>query len=163
MPACNGFADTELAVGKRRVVAEGAPRIDSVVYSVKKVLIAGRDTDGSAGFNATTIRATGNASGTRQNSATAIFSHPLAATGGTLLHLNVGLVNDREANAGTGRNRSVWAAARESDPVGEMDDGRGSFWTAGTAGNGASRSALAGPAGRRAIHLVHRCAARIGP
>ena len=115
VPACNFFGDTELSIGKLRVVAEGAPRIDSVMYSIKKVLIAGGEAGWSAGFNAAIIRAAGKASGTRQNLLTAIFTRPLDANGDTMMHVNVGWVNDREAASGTRRNRGAWGAAVESN------------------------------------------------
>lgn len=115
VPACNIISDTELSIAKLRVVAEGAPAIDSVMYSIKKVLIAGDEAGWSAGFNAAIIRATGKASGTRQNSVTAIFTRPLDANGDTMMHVNVGWVNDREADSGARRNRGAWAGAVESN------------------------------------------------
>ena len=113
--ACNLIGNTEFAIGKLRVTADGDPRADSVVVSIKRVLHAGTDGGWSAGFNAASVRATGNASGTRQNLVTAIFSRPIDATGDTLLHINGGWVNDREADADTRRNRFAWAAAVESN------------------------------------------------
>lgn len=115
VPACNLIGNTELAIGKLRVTADGAAPEDSVVLSIKRVLFAGSDGAWSAGFNAATVRATGNRSGTRQNLVTAIFSRPIDTAGETLLHVNGGVINDREADVGTRRNRFTWSAAIESN------------------------------------------------
>ncbi|MEO8103686.1 MAG: hypothetical protein ABI790_14275 [Betaproteobacteria bacterium] len=115
VPVCNLFGDTELAVGKLRVAAGAASRIDSVMVSIKKVLMPGGIADWGVAFNAATVRTTGNASAIRQNLVTAIFSRPITANGDTLLHLNAGWINDRAAAIGVRRNRRTWAAAVERD------------------------------------------------
>ena len=115
VPACNLFGEMELAIGELRAAGDGVPPIDGTFYSIKKVLVAGGEGEWSVGFNAATIRAAGSASGTRQNQATAIFSHPVEANGDTMLHLNVGWVGDHEAERDTRRNRRAWAITVERD------------------------------------------------
>jgi len=115
VPACNLFGDMELAIGKLRVDAEGVPRIDGVMFSIKKVLVAGGDGEWSAGFNASTVRAAGNASGLRQNQVTALVTRLLDPGTSTALHVNAGWIHDRESGNEARRDRFTWAVAVESD------------------------------------------------
>jgi hypothetical protein len=115
VPTCNLFADMELAIGGLRANADGEARVDGVMFSIKKVLMAGGDSGWSAGFNASTIRASGNSFSTRQNQVTALFTRPLDADTNTAVHLNAGWIHDREAGNEARRDRFTWAVAVESD------------------------------------------------
>lgn len=93
------------------------------MYSVKIVLIVGADAEWSAGFNAATIRVAGNASGTRQNLITTIYTRPIAPNGDTMSHMNAGWVNNREADIGRRRIRRAWSARGRERRIGALDVG----------------------------------------
>ena len=114
VPVCNIWFDAEFGIGHQRVAPVAAPRADSIVYQFKKVFLAGDVSDWAFAAAAATVRAMGNASGTRQNFVNAIASRQI---GDNTLHFNIGVLSDRETPPGMRRNRLTWAIAAENDTI----------------------------------------------
>jgi hypothetical protein len=112
VPVCNFLLDTEFGIGRLRVAPQDAPATHSVVFQFKKVLISGEQADWSFGIAGATIHAAGREAGIRQNQFNTLLSRQV---GPALLHLNLGLVRDREAAGALRANRMTWAMAFEQD------------------------------------------------
>jgi hypothetical protein len=127
-PACNFFLDIELGVSHQRIAPDSAARANSIIYQGKRVLFTSTDLDWAFALAAATVQARAHESGTRKNFFNAIITRKLAATA---LHLNAGMVADREALPGTRKNKFSWALAAEHDAtervtlVGELFGERG--------------------------------------
>ena len=114
VPACNFVFDAEIGVGHLRVAPKDGPRTDSVVYQFKKVLSPASPTEWAIGIGAATVRAIHSRqhSVTRQHYLNALFSRQFDAT---MLHANIGVVSDREAEPDIPRNRLTWGLAAEHE------------------------------------------------
>lgn len=114
VPACNFLFDAEIGFGHLHVAPKEGARMDSVVYQFKKVLSPAGPDEWAIGIGAATVRAihSREQSGTRQHYLNALFSRQFDAT---MLHANIGVVSDREADPGARRNRLTWALAAEHE------------------------------------------------
>ena len=114
VPVCNFFFDAEIGIGHLRVAPKNGPRADSVVYQFKKVFSPAGPADWAIGIGAATVRAIHSRehSGTRQHYLNALFSRQFDAT---MLHANIGVVSDREAEPDIPRNRLTWGLAAEHE------------------------------------------------
>ena len=112
VPVCNVWFDMEIGIGHQRVAPTAAPRADSIVFQFKKVLVPADVSGWSFGLAAATIRATGGESGTRQHYLNALATRQFE---NTAMHLNLGVVADKEADAGTRKHRLSWGIAVEQD------------------------------------------------
>lgn len=111
-PACNFFLDVELGISYQRIAPDSAARADSMVYQGKRVLFTSSDLNWAFALAAATVQARAHESGTRKNFFNAIITRKFDAAA---LHLNAGLVADREALPDTRKNRFSWAIAAEHD------------------------------------------------
>ncbi len=113
-PVCNFVFDAEIGIGHQRVAPKDEMRSDSVVFQFKKVFTPADANEWGFGIGAATVRAINSREqpGTRQHYLNALFSRQFGAT---MLHANIGGLNDREAEPGTRRNRLTWALAAEHE------------------------------------------------
>lgn len=114
VPTCNFLFDAEIGVGHLHVAPKDGPRTASVVYQFKKVFAPADADEWAFGVGGATVRAvnTRGQTGTRQHYLNALITRQFGAT---LLHANLGVVADREAEPGVRRNRSTWGLAAEHE------------------------------------------------
>lgn len=114
VPTCNLLFDAEIGVGHLHVAPKDGPRAASVIYQFKKVFAPAEADEWAFGIGGATVRAvnTRGQTGTRQHYLNAPITRQFGAT---LLHANLGVVADREAEPGVRRNRSTWGLAAEHE------------------------------------------------